>query len=105
MNAISKFLDEYLQKTSRKSIGAVEANALLDKAGILKDNPERPGLPLRNKLRKGELPYAYQVAGKGSEWVIPLSTAKREVATRREESGSKFLQRVKEKMSEGNKEK
>ena len=54
-----------------------EANALLDKAGLLKDNPQRPGLPLRNKLRKGELPYAYQVAGKGSEWVIPLSTAER----------------------------
>lgn len=74
---ISQFLDEYLQKTGRESIGAVEANALLDKAGILKDNPQRPGLPLRNKLRKGELPYAYQVAGKGSEWVIPLSTAER----------------------------
>ena len=74
---ISQFLDEYLQKTGRESIGAVEANALLGKAGILKDNPQRPGLPLRNKLRKGELPYAYQVAGKGSEWVIPLSTAER----------------------------
>ena len=74
---ISQFLDEYLQKAGRESIGAVEANALLDKAGILRDNPQRPGLPLRNKLRKGELPYAYQVAGKGSEWVIPLSTAER----------------------------
>ncbi len=100
MNAISKFLDEYLQKTSRKSIGAVEANALLDKAGILKDNPERPGLPLRNKLRKGELPYAYQVAGKGSEWVIPLSTAKREDMSLREEGTSKFFQRVKEVLFE-----
>ena len=74
---IINFLDEYLRKTGRESIGAVEANALLDKAGLLKDNPQRPGLPLRNKLRKGELPYAYQVAGKGSEWVIPLSTAER----------------------------
>lgn len=77
MNKIVNFLDEYLRKTGRESIGAVEANALLDKAGLLKDNPQRPGLPLRNKLRKGELPYAYQVAGKGSEWVIPLSTAER----------------------------
>ena len=77
MNEIINFLDEYLRKTGKESIGAVEANALLDKAGLLKDNPQRPGLPLRNKLRKGELPYAYQVAGKGSEWVIPLSTAER----------------------------
>lgn len=77
MDKIVNFLDEYLRKTGRESIGAVEANALLDKAGLLKDNPQRPGLPLRNKLRKGELPYTYQVAGKGSEWVIPLSTAER----------------------------
>ena len=77
MDKIVNFLDEYLRKTDKESIGAVEANALLDKAGLLKDNPQRPGLPLRNKLRKGELPYAYQVAGKGSEWVIPLSTAER----------------------------
>ena len=59
MDKIVNFLDEYLRKTGRESIGAVEANALLDKAGLLKDNPQRPGLPLRNKLRKGELPYAY----------------------------------------------
>ena len=101
MNTISQFLDEYLQKTGRKSIGTVEANALLDKADILKDNPQRPGLPLRNKLRKGELPYAYQVAGKGSEWVIPLSTAKREDVDQRE---SKFFQRVASELFEGNKE-
>lgn len=98
MNAISNFLDEYLQKIGRESIGAVEANALLDKAGILKDNPQRPGLPLRNKLRKGELPYAYQVAGKGSEWVIPLSTAKREDMGQCE---SEFFQRVASELFEG----
>ena len=88
---ISQFLDEYLQKTGRESIGAVEANALLDKAGILKDNPQRPGLPLRNKLRNGELPYAYQVAGKGSEWVIPLSTAERPAEVKKD---SAFRRRV-----------
>ena len=96
MNAISNFLDEYLQKTGRESIGAVEANALLDKAGILKDNPQKPGLPLRNKLRNGELPYAYQVVGKGSEWVIPLSTAQREGGK------SKFLQKVASELFERN---
>ena len=94
MNAISNFLNEYLQKTGRKSVGAVEANALLDKAGILKDNPQKPGLPLRNKLRKGELPHAYQVSGKVSEWVIPLSTARREDTAQQEGSKSKFMQEV-----------
>lgn len=47
MDMTSLFLDEYLQKNGRESIGAVEANALLDRGGILKDNPQRPGLPLR----------------------------------------------------------
>ena len=73
MDKIVNFLDEYLSKTGRESIGAVEANALLDKTGLLKDNPQRPGLPLRNRLRKSKLPYAYQVAGKYSKWVIPIS--------------------------------
>lgn len=104
MNTISIFLDEYLQKTGRKSIGTVEANALLDKADILKDNPQRPGLPLRNKLRKGELPYAYQVAEKGSKWGIPLSTAKREDMDQCEGGKSKFLQEVASELFEENKE-
>lgn len=41
MNGIVNFLDEYLRKAGRESSGAVEANALLDKAGLLKDNPQR----------------------------------------------------------------
>ena len=40
MNKIITFLDAYLQKTGKESISAVEANVLLDKAGILKDDPQ-----------------------------------------------------------------
>ena len=76
MDKIITFLDAYLQKTGKESISAVEANALLDKAGILKDDPRRHRLPLRRKLRNGELPYAYQVRGR---WIIPLSTAEKPV--------------------------
>lgn len=76
MNEIITFLDDCLRKADRESISAVEANALLDKAGILKDDPQRHGLPLRRKLRNGELPYAYQVGGR---WIIPLSTAEKPV--------------------------
>ena len=97
MNEIRNVLDDYLRKTGKESIGAVEANALLDKAGILKDNPQRPGLPLRNKLRNGELPHAYQKAGKGSEWVIPLSTAERPAGKASEKKkGNSILQRAME---------
>ncbi len=97
MNEITNFLDDYLRKTGKESIGTVEANALLDKAGVLKDNPQRPGLPLRNKLRNGELPHAYQKAGKGSEWIIPHSTAERPAGKAGEvKKGNSFLQHVME---------
>lgn len=70
---IINYLDEYLQTTGRESLNPVEANDILEKAGLLKDNKSRPGLPLRKMLRKGELPHAYQVSGKNSRWIIPLS--------------------------------
>ncbi len=73
MDLIIKFLDDYLTRTGRKRIGAVEANAILAKAGILPDCKDRPGKPLRDLLRKGLIPHAYQSGGKGSEWIIPHS--------------------------------
>lgn len=73
MTKIIKFLDEYLLKSNIKSIGAVEANELLAKMGILKDNNDRPGKPLRDLLRKGTIPHAFQIGGKGSSWIIPHS--------------------------------
>lgn len=70
---IIEFLDIYLAKTGKSSIGPVEANAELAKARILPDSQYRPGKPLRDLLRKGELPHAYQSGGKGSQWTIPHS--------------------------------
>ncbi|HYK77006.1 MAG TPA: hypothetical protein VEV16_08510, partial [Daejeonella sp.] len=52
----------------------VEANAILAKAGILRDSEDRPGKPLRDLLRKGQLPHAFQSAGIGSSWTIPHSS-------------------------------
>jgi hypothetical protein len=74
MNAIIQFLDDYLTKTGMTSIDPVEANALLAKAGILRDSKDRPGKPLRDLLRKGHLPHAFQAGGKGSSWTIPHSS-------------------------------
>lgn len=74
MNVIIKFIDDYLIKTGRTSIDPVEANALLSKAGILRDSIDRPGKPLRDLLRKGQLPHAFQAGGKGSNWTIPISS-------------------------------
>jgi hypothetical protein len=74
LSAITKFIDDYLTKSGRADIDPVEANALLLKAGILKDSKDRPGKPLRDLLRKGELPHAFQVGSKGSSWTIPHSS-------------------------------
>lgn len=74
MSAIIKFIDDYLTKSGRADIDPVEANALLAKAGILKDSKDRPGKPLRDLLRKGQIPHAFQVSGKGSSWKIPHSS-------------------------------
>ncbi len=81
MNSITKFLDDYLNKTGRKSIDPVEANALLAKAGILGDSKNRPGNPLRKLLRKGNFPHAFQSGGKGSGWTIPLSSKGRSIVS------------------------
>jgi len=66
-------IDEYLNKNGKSSTNPVEANAMLEKAGLLRDSDLRPGLPLRNLLRRGLIPHAYQSGGKGSSWVIPHS--------------------------------
>lgn len=66
-------IDKYLEKNNLEYVNPVVAGALLDRAGLLNDSTHRPGLPLRNLLRDGMIPHAYQPGGKGSGWVIPHS--------------------------------
>jgi hypothetical protein len=68
-SAIIKFLDNYLETNSLTSLNAVESNALLEKANLLPDSKDRPGKPLRDLLRKGLIPHAYQTTSRN--WVIP----------------------------------
>lgn len=65
-------LDEYMLKTGKESLSAIEAAAVLDKNEILKEQKIK-GYNLRKKLRNGEIPHAYQMKGKHSKWVIPIS--------------------------------
>lgn len=67
-------MDTYLRRTGQSSIDPVEANAILATAGLLRDSKDRPGKPIRDLLRKGQLPHAFQSGGKGSSWVIPISS-------------------------------
>lgn len=74
IKAIITHLDTYLSRTGQLSIDPVEANAILARAGLLGDSKDRPGKPLRDLLRKGLLPHAFQSGGKGSSWTIPHSS-------------------------------
>lgn len=70
MIEVINFIDNYLKSKNLMEINAVDANALLAKAGILRDSHDRPGKPLREILRKGKIPHAYQ---NGTRWLIPTS--------------------------------
>ena len=70
VNLIISFLDKCIEHKHVKVLTAVQAGELLDKAGILKDSVSRKGKPLREILRAGLIPHAYQV---GTNWFIPLS--------------------------------
>ena len=61
---IIDFIDDYPDKTGKAFLAPPEANALLEKAGILKDSKHRRGLPLRNILRDGQIPQACQESEK-----------------------------------------
>lgn len=67
---IVQCIDDHLSRNNLESIDPVEAARILERAGLLKDSKIRPGLPLRNLLRKGKLPHARQPGGKGSPWFI-----------------------------------
>lgn len=82
---IIRHLDEHLKKTGRSSIDPVEANKILAQEKLLGDSKSSPGLPLRKLLRKGRLPHAYQSGGKGSSWVIPLSSTKNTIGSNYEQ--------------------
>ena len=70
LNLIINFLDKCIEQKHVNKLSAVEAAELLDKVGILKDSVSRKGKPLRDILRAGLIPHAYQV---GTLWFIPLS--------------------------------
>ncbi len=69
-------IDNYLEVNHKNSTNPVEANAMLEREGVLKDSQTHKGKPLRDILRAGLIPHAYQSGGKGSDWVIPHSPPK-----------------------------
>lgn len=70
INLIIKTIDDFLEKKHKSTTTPVEISPVLELAGILKNSPDRPGLPLRRLLRAGKIPHAYQI---GNKWHIPNS--------------------------------
>ena len=52
LQTIQKCLDDYMSKKGKTSIGDIEANMALAVAGVMNDDQEHPGRPLRELLRK-----------------------------------------------------
>lgn len=60
IKGINYFLQQKLISLELPEVTAVQAAVFLDEANILKDSPDRPGLPLRNLLRAGKIIGARQ---------------------------------------------
>lgn len=67
---IIKEIDKIIENKGIQFLSPVEANSILEKKGMLKDDLHRPGKPLRNLLRKGLIPHAFQI---NRRWHIPHS--------------------------------
>jgi excisionase family DNA binding protein len=69
--AINGYLQGCLYDRDRHEVPAVEAACWLDDAGLLTDSESRPGLPLRNLLRAGQIMGADQrPARRNGRWYI-----------------------------------
>jgi len=70
---VHRFLQDHMRAGGLTELDPVTANAILARAGVLRDSNSRPGKPLRDLLRAGLIPGAYQVPNKpNGRWHIPL---------------------------------
>jgi hypothetical protein len=69
---IIEAIDRYLIRENKLEATPTELSPYLDKIGLLKDSELRKGKPLRDLLRKKQIPQAYQ---NGSRWIIPRSNS------------------------------
>lgn len=70
IKSILNAIDEFLERKHQKTTTPVEINPYLEIKGLLNDSDSRPGKPIREILRNGKIPYAYQI---GVNWYIPHS--------------------------------
>jgi hypothetical protein len=72
---INAALQQLACATPERQLSAVDAARELDRMGLLPDSRDRPGKPLRDKLRAGEIEHSYQESGRW--WFIRCGRASR----------------------------
>lgn len=70
-------LDQELERLHKSFFTPYEAAELLARRGLTTVTPSDHGWTVRNLIKKGAFPHAYQLAGAHSHWVIPHSAARR----------------------------
>ncbi len=71
IDAVNKYIQRRLRVDGIQYVIAVEANRWLEGAGLLQDNKQRPGKPLRVLLRKRQIRGAWQdPPGPHGRWFI-----------------------------------
>lgn len=70
---IIECLDSWMEANHVSSLTPLEANEILEREGLLKDRLDRPGKYIRDILRSGGIPHAYQDVSK--RWHIPHSSS------------------------------
>lgn len=70
-------LDRELERLHKSFFTPYEAAELLARTGLTTVTPSDHGWTVRNLIKKGAFPHAYQLAGAHSHWVIPHSAARR----------------------------
>lgn len=81
-----KCIDDHLEKNNQEYMLAPDANDLLEKMGLLRNSSQRSGKPLRDLLRNGKIPHAYQI---GRIWHIPHSCNKQSASVTQSDFMSK----------------
>ncbi|MEN6520494.1 MAG: mismatch-specific DNA-glycosylase [Armatimonadota bacterium] len=84
VNAINRYLQDRLQTDDLSEVTAVEAAQWLHQVGLLRNSASRPGLPLRNLLRKGQIDGQHQ--SPNGRWCIRLCGFKNQSPAFRAES-------------------
>lgn len=95
--AITAFVQSELHRRGLQEVDAVTAASWLADAGVLNDSGQRPGLPLRKRLREGQIGGAEQrpAASHGRWFIVRIDTSDDSTVVFREGDPEEFDEELK----------